>query len=154
MTTAVEILPSGRVVALEMPDLYGILATVGRVPSQHMIDVLNLLVADGAWSPAEADADKYLSKRNTIRGYYAVAALCLQSPRLILDRAPNPAADEIGPTDLNWRDVEAVYHGFFRGWMLTAPAEPAGPADAGRAAGAAPDVQGVRDNAEPVSGGG
>lgn len=144
--TTYQILPSGRAVRLQMPNLYGILATVGRVPNQHMIDLLNLLVADGAYTPERVESDKYILKRETIRGMYAITALCLAEPRLRLDGTPD--AGEIAPDDLSWRDVEAVYFGFFRGVDQFAPLADADTQDAGGDAGALPDGEGVRDAGE------
>lgn len=144
--TTVTILPSGRAARLQMPNLYGILATVGRVPSQLMIDVLNLLVADGAYTPEQADGDKYIRKRETIRGMYAIASLCMVEPRLRLDGTPETG--EISPDDLSWRDVEAVYHGYFRGIDQFAAFDGADAACAGWPASAPPDGDAVPQEAE------
>jgi len=108
------ILPSGRAVKLRMPDLYAILASVGRVPSQQMIDVLNLLQAEGSLKKDEADEDRYLRKRNELRGMYAIAALCMVEPVLSLDA--NPPAGAWTPADTTYADLEVIYWSFFRGW--------------------------------------
>jgi hypothetical protein len=105
-------LPSGRRVTLAMPDLYAILATVGRVPSQQIVDVLNLLQAEGALD-ADPATNRFLLKRNEVRGMYAIAALCLIEPKLCLDGEPKDGA--LTPSDLSYSDVEVIYWGFFRG---------------------------------------
>jgi hypothetical protein len=138
-------LPSGRVVTVAMPDLYAILATVGRVPSQHLVDVLNLLQADGALS-TDPDTNRFLVKRNEVRGMYAIAALCLVEPILSLDKEPPEGA--LTPADLTWADVEAVYWGFFRGWRAPVKREPANPTDADRPTEPPRDGDGLRDEAE------
>ena len=138
-------LPSGRVVTLHMPDLYAILATVGRVPSQQMIDVLNLLQAEGALNP-DPEIDRFLHKRNEIRGMYAVAALCLAEPKLSLDKAPPEGA--LTPADLTFTDVEVVYYGFFRGWRAPQTPSVATSTDVDGTAHASRDGSGVRDKAE------
>ena len=124
-------LPSGRRVTLAMPDLYAILATVGRVPSQQMVDVLNLLQAEGALD-RDPDTNRFLLKRNEVRGMYAIAALCLVEPKLSLEREPPPGA--LVPSDLSFADVEVIYWGFFRGARAPLVAPPADAADADRAA--------------------
>jgi hypothetical protein len=94
-----------------MPDLYAILATVDAVPNQLMIDVLNLLEAEGAELPTLDPALKFLRKRNLIRGKFALASLILVKPRLVLDREPGEG--EIGPAQLSWGDVEGLYYSYF-----------------------------------------
>lgn len=96
---------------VRMPDLFQILATVDAVPSQIMIDVLNLLDQEGAELPTVDPAQKFLRKRNKIRGMYSLASLILVSPRLILDRAPGDG--EIGPDQLSWGDLEGLFYGYF-----------------------------------------
>jgi hypothetical protein len=122
-----------------MPDLYAILATVDAVPSQVMIDVLNLLDGEGAELPTADPALKFLRKRNKIRGMYSLASLILVRPRLVLGRAPGEG--EIGPDRLSWGDVEGLFFGYFwQGRRLSAnlpppdndasgPSEPAPPGD-------------------------
>lgn len=110
-------LPSGIVVKLTMPNMYAILATVGTIPNPMIAAVLDLLVKDNAFSTtlAGGEAAPYVNKVEEIRGMYAITALCLVEPVLVLDRAPDEAAGEIGPQHLNFQDVESVYWGFFRG---------------------------------------
>jgi hypothetical protein len=122
-------LPSGRVATLNMPDLYAILATVGRVPSQQMVDVLNLLQAEGALD-ADPDVNRFLHKRNEIRGMYAIAALCLADPILSLDK--DPPAGALTPADFPFTDIEVVYWGFFRGWRAPTLTDATDPTDVDR----------------------
>jgi hypothetical protein len=143
-------LPSGRVVTLVMPDLYAILGAVGRVPSQQMVDVLNLLQQEGALS-GDVEHDRFLHKRNEVRGMYAVAALCLEEPKLVLSGDVPEGA--LTPTDLTWADVEAVYWGFFRGYRhvpvvsLATSDEPDGTASDSRASEGVPDEARSADGA-------
>lgn len=149
-------LSGGRVGVVQMPNLPAILMTVGRVPSQHMLDLLNLLVADGDYTPQGAGERKFIEKANQVKGWYAVAALCLVEPKLVLPpAAPNAEAGEIGPDDLTWGDLEALYHGFFRwgnapapgsGW-LTSTEEPGRPAGDLSAGDALPPAAGDADGA-------
>ena len=127
-------LPSGRRVTLAMPDLYAILATVGRVPSQQIVDVLNLLQAEGALD-SDPDTNRFLLKRNEVRGMYAIAALCLVEPTLSLER--EPPAGALTPADLSFADVEVIYWGFFRGARAPLVEDPADASDADGTAGAA-----------------
>jgi hypothetical protein len=114
-----------------MPDLYAILATVGRVPSQQMIDVLNLLQAEGALS-SDPEMDRFLHKRNEVRGMYAIAALCLVDPVLSLDKDPPVGA--LTFADFTYADIEVLYWGFFRGWHAPVVEGAADPADDDRTA--------------------
>lgn len=109
-------LPSGRVVAVQMPDLPAILLTVGRVPNQVLVDLLNLLVKDGLWSPKGPDENRFLDKRTEVLGWYAAASLLLHEPRLVLAPAqPDPDKGEIGASDLTFEDLEVLY-ATFRYW--------------------------------------
>ena len=128
-------LPSGRRVTLAMPDMYAILATVGRVPSQQMVDVLNLLQAEGALD-SDPDMNRFLLKRNEVRGMYAIAALCMVEPKLSLDR--EPPAGALVPSDLSFADVEVIYWGSFRGARAPFSEPPADAADVDGAAEPAP----------------
>jgi hypothetical protein len=129
---------------VRMPDLYAILATVDAVPSQLMIDVLNLLEAEGADIPGLAEpGKKFLRKRNAVRGKYALASLILVKPRLVLDRPPGEG--EIGPAQLSWGDVEGLYYSYFLQGRRLPPFVSAEADDAGGAAEPPPD----RDDLPP-----
>jgi hypothetical protein len=128
-------LASGRTVRLRRPTLYAMLATVGSVPSQLMIDVLNLLEQDGVILDLLLPAEKFLRIRNKFRGMYALAAALIESPRLVLDpETPNREAGEIGEEDISLNEVEWIYYSFFRtrrfmpGGIPAAPAQPDGAA--------------------------
>lgn len=115
------ILPSGREVRVQMPDLYAILASVGGIPSQLIIDAVNLLTAERVYKPAPVNAEASALTRQIVylRGVYAICSLCLVEPRLVLDGEPGEG--EIGIADLTWGDAEVVYFGFFRGFAWAAP---------------------------------
>ena len=135
--TATETLPSGMVVDLAMPDLYSILATVGAVPSQVVLDAVNLLTEERVYrSTAGLDPDRQQFARQVrfLRGVGAIAALCITRPVVAVGREPGEG--EIALADLTWADQEAVYYGFFRGYVRpTLGSDAAGPAadDAGAA---------------------
>lgn len=139
-------LASGMEAKLQMPNLYAILATVGAVPSQAMIEVLNLLDQDGVVLPAADQAQKFLRIRTQIRGMYALASYILVEPRLVLDREPGEG--EIGPSDLALNDVEGLYWRYFRGGYRQPPRSPADPADPDGAEGVAPSGDGLPPLAE------
>ena len=126
------VLASGVEATVRMPDLYAILATVGAVPSQAMIEVLNLLDQDGVVLPAADPAQKFVRIRAQIRGMYALASYILVAPRLVLDRPPQ--GGEIGPADLSYNDVEALYYRYFRGGYRQPPRRDTPAADADGAA--------------------
>lgn len=144
MITATETLPSGMVVDLAMPDLYSILATVGTVPAQHILDAVALLTEERVYRPtAGLDPDRQLFARQVryLRGVDAICSLCLVKPRMVIGKAPGEG--EISPADLSWIDREAIYYGFFRGYVR--------PASDSDAPGAAADDAG---DAEPEPTGG
>lgn len=105
-------LSDGTVAEVEMPDLFGILGTVGAVPSPVIAAVLDLLVADQAYTPEQTAAQIYVQKRDQVRGMYALASLMLQSPKLVLSGRPGPG--EIGVSRLSFADVEGLYYRYFR----------------------------------------
>lgn len=116
-------------VELRMPNLPNILATIGAVPSQLIIDALGILTEERVYRPADPTGGITARQIRYVRGLYAVTALCLVSPQLVLDREPNREADEIDTTDLSWADLEAVYFGYFRGYTrkASAPTPPDSP---------------------------
>jgi hypothetical protein len=130
---------------VRMPNLYEILATVDAVPNQLMIDVLNLLEAEGTDIPNADPATKFLRKRNLIRGKYALASLILVRPRLVLGREPGEG--EIGPHHLSWGDLEGLYYSFFLQGRRFPPLAPAEADDAGGASQPAP----AGDDLPPVA---
>jgi hypothetical protein len=135
MMTAPDIWPLSQIgdAEVRMPNLYEILATVDAVPSQLMIDVLNLLEAEGSEiSSLVEPTKKFLRKRNTIRGKYALASLILVKPRLVLDREPGEG--EIGPAQLSWGDVEGLYYSYFLQGRRIPPFLPPAPNDTDGAA--------------------
>jgi hypothetical protein len=105
-------LPSGLEVELTMPDLFSILATVGAVPSQQVLDMINLLTEDRVYRPTPpgvtADQSQIARQVRFLRGVTAIAMLCITSP------------EGLKPADLTWADLEAVYFGFFRGHRRSA----------------------------------
>jgi hypothetical protein len=128
----------GRVAArVRMPDLFGILATFGSVPSPQLAAVLDLLVADGVELLSPDPAKVYVRKRDQIRGMYALAALILVEPRLVLSGDPGPG--EIGPRDLSFEDLEGLYYSYFRnGYRLPSAPDPHPDAAGGAAEPSAP----------------
>lgn len=132
-------LATGITVRLRKPELYAMLATVGSVPSQLMIDVLNLLEQDGVVIDLLPPEQKFLRIRNKIRGMYALAAALIESPRLVLaPDVPDRAAGEIGEEDVSLDEVEWIYYSFFRARRFIAPRPPAPPAEPRSAAEPAP----------------
>lgn len=130
------LLSRGRWAEVQMPDLYEILGAVDAVPSQIMIDVLNLLDKEGAELPVGLSEPqlKFLRKRNRVRGLYSLASLILVKPRLVLEKRPL-IEGEIGPADLSYGDVEGLYYAYFLAGHRNAPLLFAPRDDAGGASG-------------------
>jgi hypothetical protein len=126
---AVLVLATGIAVRLRRPTLYAMLATVGSVPSQLMIDVLNLLEEDGTIFDLLPPEVKFLRIRNKFRGMYALASALIESPRLVLaPETPNREAGEIGEEDISLTEVEWIYHSYFRARRFTPSGPPPPPA--------------------------
>lgn len=125
MRTADMTLSGGRVVQLAMPDMYTILATNGRAPNPGMAAVLRLLDGVGAL-PETNLLQRQTAQAEFYRGLYEIAALCLQTPRLVLN-GEEAGPDDITPRDLSFNDVQTIYYSFFR---TDAPATRSGPDDA------------------------
>jgi hypothetical protein len=124
-------LGSGITVRLRPPDLFATLATVEAVPSQMMMDVLNLLDQEGTIIDYLPAPEKFLRIRNKTRGMYQLAAYLIVSPRLILAPArPRRRAGEFGENQISLNEVEFLYYRYFRNQyrgaplVLTAPEQP------------------------------
>ena len=104
-------LSGGRRVNVVMPDLYALLATVGHVPSPAVAAVIRLLDLSGSLD-APNELQQLTYKIQQVRGMYELAALCIETPRLVLKDAER-GAGELGPTDLTYDDLWKIY-GFFR----------------------------------------
>lgn len=131
---AVLSLLTGIEARLRRPTLYAMLATVGSVPNQLMLDVLNMLEEDGVPLDKQPPGKKFLYIRNKYRGMYALAALLIEWPRLVLDpEVPNREAGEIGEEDISLDEVEWIYLSYFRRRHFTPYRPPAAPAEPGGA---------------------
>lgn len=106
--TDTRILPgSGRVVQLQMPDLYGALSA-GQIPNPLLGPILLLIE-----STQPSDATRELIRaRDNVMALYNLASLCLVEPRLILKGEPGEG--EIGVRDLRFDDVQWLYWSYFR----------------------------------------
>lgn len=103
-------LSSGQEVELRMPNMYEILSRIGQVPNAQMASVLRLLEGSGALSE-QGLLQRFAALKEYFLGLYEVAALCIASPRLVL--AGDPGEGELGPGDLTFGDVWAIYNRFF-----------------------------------------
>jgi len=103
-------LSNGQIAQLKMPNLYALLAQAGHIPNPMIVSVIRLLEGTDALED-RGEYQKLAGLRDYYRGMYEVAALCLVSPVLRLDS--EPAAGEIGPEDLAFRDLTDIYFSFF-----------------------------------------
>lgn len=108
-----ELPHSGHVVELRWPGLYA-LALTGEIPNPLAQDVLRLVsgAAAGEADAQPSEEEQVARYRKDARSFLAVAARCLVHPRLVLDREPDAARDEIGPDDLHELDVLWIYGQF------------------------------------------
>lgn len=127
--TRTQLLPGSDIQAeLQMPSLYHLILQASGVPDPRLAAVLKLLDGENPFKPL-TDKERGAQLAANARGLYEVAALCMVQPKLILDRAPT-GADEIGPADLPFGDLEVVYYNFFRNpRRAESAAEPADQSD-------------------------
>lgn len=125
-------LPSGMVVELAMPDLFAVLGAVHAIPDALTAQVIRLLKDEGSYTP-ERDPRKFKLDAEYLRGMYAIASLCLVSPRLNINQEYGDG-ETLGRRDLPWEDVRAIYAWFQydggRAYRATPAPEPSGDAGA------------------------
>ena len=105
-------LPSGNVARLIRPSLLA-LAAAGRIPNPLEAEVLKFVALDSPSNLTEAEQLARYSEHAKV--FVRVAARALVSPKLIIDRDPDPAANEISPEQLSDRDYSWIYYGFVEG---------------------------------------
>ncbi len=105
-------LPSGKVARLRQPGLSAMVAR-GALPNPVLTDVLRVTL--DRTPDAATEEQRHTTYLRNVRVLTEIAALALQEPRLILDRAPDYAAGEIGPGDLAEADLMWLYYSFTLG---------------------------------------
>lgn len=122
---------SGHTALLRRPSLTA-LAGAGAIPNPLSDAVLRLVLS----RPATTEDERLANFRANARGFVEVAARCLVSPPMALDRAPDDG--EIGPNDLADLDYTWLFYEFVEGAAAAratfragrAPVEPGGLPDA------------------------
>ena len=107
-------LPSGNVARLSRPSLLA-LAAAGRIPNPLEDEILRFVALGGADETKLTEAQQMARYQEHARVFVRVAARALLEPKLILDRAPDPDHNEIGPLQLSDRDYTWIYYGFVEG---------------------------------------
>lgn len=105
---------SGHIARLVRPSLMALAVKAGQVPNTLSDAVIKFLIASDS-DLHKTDEEKIASYRQNVRAYFEVAALCMVSPRLVLDRDPNYDADEVGPEAMHDRDIIWLYYDFTQG---------------------------------------
>ncbi len=176
MYSATLIAKQGWTGRLVYPDLFDQFVSVGDIPDQDVLAVITILRSEGS-IPAADYIQKIMGDVRHYARLYRLAALCLETPHLVLMRRKCPACGhvwdgelktcdqcmevksvaipdrnegEIGPRDLTVLDLIAIHNDFF--WTK---ATAIGPADAhitGGAAELAHAGNGIRDDAGHVDG--
>lgn len=109
-------LPSGQVVTVRDLSPYEIATTNIPIPNQALHDVLSLLTGQESSADPKRQAE---IDRAYIRGVYEIAALWLESPRLVLRGSVPEGA--LTPAKLPWADAVALYAQFRFGSSPTLP---------------------------------
>ena len=100
------ILPgSGHVARLRRPSLMALMVR-GVAPNPLSAEVVRMLALG---TPDEHESARLDSFKRNAKAYLEIAALAFVSPRLILNREPNPDADEIGPDQVCDSDLMFIY---------------------------------------------
>lgn len=105
---------SGNVAKLKRVSLLALATGAGGIPNTLSADVMRLLRADER--PDElSEEQKVAAFQANAKAFIEVAALVMNSPRLVLGRTPTEAADEIGPEDMADFDFAWIYFSFLEG---------------------------------------
>jgi hypothetical protein len=106
MITKQHTLASGKTVTLGMPDLFKLVATDAELPSQSLVDILDL-VTYGAMDSGRGDDKKRLEgNRRFLMSQFQLAALCIQEPKLVL--MGEVKEGDLTPSDLVPRDLREI----------------------------------------------
>lgn len=99
-------------VKLAAPNMYAIFAKAGGggAPNPALASIYQLLEGSEALQSMDL-LQKYSALNAHYRGLYEIAALCLVEPKMRLEGTPGEG--EIGPDDLCWNDLFAIYYRFF-----------------------------------------
>lgn len=90
------------------------LSVRGAAPNPLANEVMSLIAADEG--PADLSHEERISRyQRNARAYIEVAKLCMVSPRLVTERAPDYDAGEIGPGDIADLDYIWLWHSFVGG---------------------------------------
>lgn len=94
----------GHVARLRRPSLVALAAGPG-IPNP----ILRLLALEGI-TERSSEAEKLSAYQKQALAFVQVAQLAFVEPRLVIDRAPDVAASEIGPEHLTDRDLIWIYY--------------------------------------------
>lgn len=124
MLTKPFTLASGRVITLEMPDTYALIAAepiapdVADIPNTALSDILDLIVYGGFIklpTAAEDDTKRAAESRRYLRARWEVAALCCPDLKL-------RGGGSLTPRDITPRDLDAIVAWFQNGGSDGVPA--------------------------------
>jgi hypothetical protein len=96
---------SGNVVQLRWPGLRALALTGVEQPNPITVALRRVLADVDAATKQPDEAAIIEQWRNSSLAFLANAERCLAKPRLVLERAPDYEADEIGPGDLSESDI-------------------------------------------------
>jgi len=144
-----DVLPSGLRVKWRMPDPFALIAFDGVIPDPTTAAVIQLLSEEKSRTP-DSDPRKLRYDAQGIRGLYGLAAAMLEEPRLDVTREYG-SNGTLGRREIGYMDICSLYWTFRVQTRLPARAAPH-PDQPPGAQDAAPDSDGVRDDASGADG--
>lgn len=111
-TRTIILKASGMEVTISMPNLYQLVASHAKTPNPMTGRIIELLEGYGLVGASTPKQREKLAQ-DTILGVVELASLCLERPKLILDRAPVESDGEVGPEAFAYSDWTELL-GLFR----------------------------------------
>jgi hypothetical protein len=106
---------SGNVARLRRPSLRAMSINGVKGANPLSADVLRLIAASDDTLSRPTDEQMIAAYKNEARAFQEAAALAFVEPQLILDREPDPDANEIGPGDVSDRDYVFIFYQLIQG---------------------------------------
>lgn len=91
---------SGNIARLRRPSLTAMAVEAGHLPNPLAAEIMDLLTQRSDPLAQPTPEEQIESFKQNGRAFIKIAQLCFVDPPLVLDRAPNYEAGEIGPGDV------------------------------------------------------
>lgn len=95
-----ELPGSGNIARMRRPSLTAMAVEAGHLPNPLASEIMQLFAQRGDPLAQPTPEEQIEAFKQNGLAYIKIAELCFVEPRLVLDRAPNYEAGEIGPGDV------------------------------------------------------